>query len=306
MSSIGSQTGTVRLGEEPNRGLLTHVKEIGEQSAAGKQPDVKGGQGTDKGGETVMVAEGLGPIPRKVVQKIQSEEYVDLEELLKFPHHQGEVPLPQRQKGVVVIQSVESLKKCKPRITVFPQWVEAFAIYVAVLSKTRPQCVPDMMAYMVLIKEANTHGGARWLSYDREFRERVAAKKLLQWGERDPNLWAKFFAGSTPAARVCRCCGSHDHGTAECTYADRRENYGRQNLGSMGNQPRMASLPMGAKPRGIKKRGACYPYNNKGAWDRAPPCPFQHECSNCGEGHPARVCPYPIRKAPRPDFNAQY
>ena len=87
-----------------------------------------------------------------------------MEELLKFPHHQGKVPLPQRQEGVVVIQSVESLKKCKPRIT-----VEAFAIYVAVLSETRPQCVPDMMAYMVLIKEANAHGGARWLSYDREF-----------------------------------------------------------------------------------------------------------------------------------------
>ena len=294
----------MRLGEEPNIGLLAHVKEIGEQDTTGKPAEDKGVQGAEKGGETVMVAEGLGPIPRKLVIKIQSEEYVDLEELPKYPHSQGEVPLPQRQ---VVIQLVESLKKRKPRITAYPQWVEAFAIYVAVLSKTRPQCVPDMMAYIALIKEASTHGGARWLSYDREFRERAAAKKLTQWGERDPNLWAKFFAGSTPPAQICHFCASTDHTTAECTYAvGRQESYGRQIPGMGGNLSKVAPPAMDAKAGGFKKKGACFPYNNKGVCDRVPPCPFPHVCSNCGEGHPSRVCPYPIRKAPRRDSSYRY
>ena len=51
--------------------------------------------------------------------------------------------------------------------------------------------------YQILIKEASTLRGAQWLSYDREFRERVAAKKRKHWGEWDPNLWAKFFSNIT-------------------------------------------------------------------------------------------------------------
>ena len=106
-----------------------------------------------------------------------------------------------------IIQSIENLKKRKPCITVYPQWVEAFAVYTAVIAQKYPQTIPDLMAYQVLIKEASTLGGARWLSYDREFRERAAAKKLKHWGERDPNLWAKLFSNITPGTHTCHYCG---------------------------------------------------------------------------------------------------
>ena len=186
------------MGEQPRAGLLHHLKEIGEKAGEGdKNPETDGlnlgdtgrEQGKDKGstGETVIIAEGLRPLPCKIVQKIQSGEFVDLELLLPNPRAKLKVALSQRQDGVLVVQSLENLKKRKPRILVYPQWVEAFSVYTAVLGKKHPQFIPDLMAYQVLIKEASAHGGARWLNYDREFREKAAAKKLRQWGERDPN-----------------------------------------------------------------------------------------------------------------------
>ena len=33
---------------------------------------------------------------------------------------------------------------------------------------------------------------------DREFRQKVVAKKVTQSGDRDSNLWAKFFVNSAP------------------------------------------------------------------------------------------------------------
>lgn len=125
----------------------------------------------EKASETVMVADGFSPVARKTVLRIQSGEYVDLEELLKSPHAKSDTPLPRQQEGVLVVQSMESLKKRRPQITSYAQWVEAFAIYVAVASQKH---------LMVLIKEACALGGVRWINYDRKFRQMAAAKKLEQ------------------------------------------------------------------------------------------------------------------------------
>ena len=53
---------------------------------------------------------------------------------------------------------------------------------------------------------------------DREFHQKVVAKKVTQSGDRDPNLWAKFFVNSAPLACISQYCASPDHSTSECTY----------------------------------------------------------------------------------------
>ena len=289
------------MGEQPRAGLLHHLKEIGEKAGEGdknletdglKLGDTGRELGKDKGstGETVIIAEGLRLLPCKIVQKIQSGEFVDLELLLPNPRAKSEVALSQRQDGVLVVQFLENLKKRKPRILVYPQWVEAFSVYTAVLGKKHPQFIPDLMAYQVLIKEASAHSGARWLNYDREFREKAAAKNLRQWGERDPNLWAKFFSSSTPNGRICQHCGSQDHTIDDCLYTSRQVGGSRPVLGITENQGPASTITNGKRAMGpMKPNGPCYPFNNKGACDRAEPCPFPHVCLNCGEGHPARV-----------------
>ena len=174
------------MGEQPNVSLVAYVREVGEIEDGGDLNDkrsVEEDQAKTSTMDPVMIAEGLRPVSRKLVQKIQNWEFIDLEELLPNPRSHLDIVLPQQQDGVLIIQSIENLKKRKRRITVYPQWVEAFAVYMAVIAQKYPQAIPDLMAYQVLIKEASTFGGARWLSYDREFRERAAAKKLKHWGE---------------------------------------------------------------------------------------------------------------------------
>ena len=170
------------MGEQPRVSLVAHVREIGEIEDGGDLEE-KGSAGGDKQEqekpsttEPVMIAEGLRPLSRKIVQKIQNWEFTDMEELLPNPRSNMGIVLPQRQDGVLIIQSIENLKRKKPRITSYPQWVEAFAVYTAVIAQKCPQAIPDLMACQVLIKEASTLGGARWLSYDQEFRKRQQQK----------------------------------------------------------------------------------------------------------------------------------
>ena len=292
------------MGEQPKVSLVAHVREIGEieEDLNGERSveENKQDQAKTSTTEPVMIAEGLHPLSRKLVQKIQNWEFIDLEELLPNPCSHTDTVLPQRQDRVLIIQSIKNLKKRKPRITVYPQWVEAFTVYTAVMAQKYPQAIPDLMAYQVLIKEASTLGGARWLSYDREFWERAAAKKLKHWGERDPNLWAKFFSNITPGTHTCHYCGGEGHVTEECRYVV-------QQAGSKKQMPSPALLQNAvsglstAPPK--RPKGPCFPFNNKGACDRNRPCPFLHVCINCGEEHPARVCPHPLRKVARRDFH---
>ena len=119
----------VRMGEQPGAALMAHIREIEEkdkQEEGGGQNSQAVGlklgiENQEKGkekyrGETVIVAEGLRPLPRKIVLRIQSWEFIDLEELLQNPRSKIEVPLAQRQEGVLVVQSLESLRKRKPRM----------------------------------------------------------------------------------------------------------------------------------------------------------------------------------------------
>ena len=91
---------------------------------------------------------------------------------------------------------MDRARKTRSKISELSEWMEAFAVFVAVISQKSPEVVPSMMSYMIQIKEAqSTWGGSNWLLYDWEFRERAEAKKLRKWDCRDSNLWSKYFSG---------------------------------------------------------------------------------------------------------------
>ena len=82
------------MGEQPNISLVKHVREIGEIQEGGdlnnersvEEKQNQANKKKTKKTEKVMIAEGLHPLSRKLVQKIQSWLYTDLEELLPNPH----------------------------------------------------------------------------------------------------------------------------------------------------------------------------------------------------------------------------
>ena len=206
--------------------------------------------------------------------------------LLPNPRPKSRVALSQRQDGVLVDQLLENLKKREPQILVYPQWVEAFSVCVAAIGNKHPQFLPDLMAYQVLISEASAHGGARWLNYNREFREKVTAKKLRQWNECDPNLWAKFFPSATPKGRICQHYRSQDHVLDDCLCYSQQVMTSRPDL-CITEKPKSSKLEHHCEEvDGTEEpKGTLLPFEQHRS------LLFPHVCQNCGEEHSVRVCP---------------
>ena len=208
---------------------------------------------------------------------------MDLDDLLQEQYAREEVP-PVRE-GVLLVQSVESSRRKRKRVSDFADWVEAFSVLVAVVSKQFPESVPGLMAYVVSMREAQRQwGGDRWLKYDIEFREKAETLKLRDWGVRDANLWAKYFSGTAQGSSQVQGAGLVVGG------GNQQEDYDQGGRGRGGTTSLVPTR---------RANGPCYPFNNKGACDGVPPCPFPHTCFNCEEGHPAKVCPHPPRKVQR-------
>ena len=102
-------TGTqspVRMGEQPGAALMAHIREIEEkdkQEEGGGQNSQAVGlklgiENQEKGkekyrGETVIVAEGLRPLPRKIVLRIQSWEIVQTRRSSQTRESHHKVPI---------------------------------------------------------------------------------------------------------------------------------------------------------------------------------------------------------------------
>ena len=97
--------------------------------------------------------------------------------------------------------------KPKPRpVTTILEWAQCFGIYVAILSRTQPERVPDLLAYQALIIQAQVeYQGDSWLGYDRTFRLRAMSQPNLKWSSVDPTLWSLTFSGKGKVSR-CRQC----------------------------------------------------------------------------------------------------
>ena len=80
----------------------------------------------------VLITDGIQPVQARIVQKIDAGDFVDFAELLQNQFPQEDLSLPTSHSGVVLVQSLDSLKRKKKRITDFQSWAEALMVYVAV------------------------------------------------------------------------------------------------------------------------------------------------------------------------------
>ena len=69
-------------------------------------------------------------------------------------------------------------------------WIQAFSIYVAVLSKDQPHRVPSLLAYQQLLIHSHTNFKQfTWASYDCQFHQKSSACPELDWSTMDSTLW---------------------------------------------------------------------------------------------------------------------
>ena len=118
----------------------------------------------------MFIGAGLPPVPQKMVAKIQSNEFVDMSELL--PNRLGCL-----KTGQITEDQATSRPMARKRyVSTILEWIQCFGIYMVVLTQKHPEPISDLLGYQHLIITASLeYEGDNWLGYDRQFRLTAAA-----------------------------------------------------------------------------------------------------------------------------------
>ena len=126
----------------------------------------------------VYVGEGMPPVPPKLAAKIRRWEFVDMAEML--PEYWSSTKSED-----------EDQKRVPPRrtrqVTDIFTWIQCFASYTSVLAGHYVECVPEMMAYLVIItRVSQDFSGLAWVRYDASFRHQAAITGNRKWLQINP------------------------------------------------------------------------------------------------------------------------
>ena len=206
-----------------------------------------------------IVAEGMPPIPVKLIEKIRKWEYVDLVCLLE-DHNTHPVSFTLNEAG----QWVPEQQKRRKLITDIFTWIQAYSRYMAVLlssdTTTREEAT-GLAAHLHLVLQLSQDLGSQWLKYDRDFREWAAAKSLRKWGDLNFPIYGQCLAAQQ-----------------------------RQALPSVTPKtPRGQNQFDKRKSSPYSNSNVCLKWNFRSHCDRTP-CPYAHRCFHCGRQHKGKDC----------------
>ena len=134
----------------------------------------------------VMLGVGLPALPRKLVDKIEAGEYIDLTELPPARGNSQSI-LPAVEGQVLVVQAVDLLQSCRV-IPDLATWLQCFAIYAAVIAAKQPSCLPDLLAYMSIIAKASSYGHPGWYTTKTSVRKLPAAETTSGLGSTQESM----------------------------------------------------------------------------------------------------------------------
>ena len=236
-----------------------------------------------KPGTLIPIGQGLPALPKKMIEKILSYDYVDFSEL---PPAKGKVrAMTPSMEGQVILVQAEDLLQTKKLIPDFQTWVQCFAIYVAVIAPKQPERVPDLMAYANNIARASKKfKWPAWVVYDQNFRQEAMCNPSQPWAKIDPSIYSQCFLGMARSAEGwCQWCQSLEHTSEMCPGgpSSSRKRPWRTAFPSPGREPT-------AKP-------VCLKFNRSdGECSFGPRCKFLHCCSRCRGNHPLKRCTAPV------------
>ena len=143
----------------------------------------------------VWVGDELPSIPRKTYDKILRWEFVDMVELQPVgvldklslepdPHH------------FVILPGLEVAQARKKPIQDLLTWIQCFNIYIAVVAKKHPDMVPEMLAHMLIVMQAQReYEEPAWHLYDEAFRDKAVATGNRKWSQIDTYIYNQIFTG---------------------------------------------------------------------------------------------------------------
>lgn len=246
-------------------------------------PNLDGGGATPKTSLMVATGNGLPALPRKVVDRILANEYVDFAEL---PPAKGKVRgLNHSGEGQVILVQAEDLLQSKKMIPDLATWVQCFSVYVAVLARKQPERVPDLLGYAAGIARASKKfKWPAWIVYDQNFRQEAVSNPAQPWSKIEPSIYSQCFLGMAREAEGwCQTCQSLDHVSSNCPM-------GASSYSNPRKRPWQAAA---ARQQGdfAHKQPTCFKFNrNDGKCPFGARCRFAHSCSQCKGNHPLGRC----------------
>ena len=158
----------------------------------------------------LYIGEDLPPIPQKLAKKIESSEFVEMEELLLELW-----PVDLQEGG-------EGKTRKNRRITDIFTWMQCFTLYLSVCGQHTPGLISELMAYMIsIICVSREYPGLGWIQYDTLFIKHAALKSDYKWSVINPTLYVSCFTGM-PREAKCELCGTTTHETKNCTFDENR------------------------------------------------------------------------------------
>ena len=219
----------------------------------------------------------MEPIPSKMVQRIQSGQFVEMRELL--PDNVALCQHLESMHGHLPFHSLSGHTRPRFREISTPlSWINCFLTYLAV--RTQDTATRDQLMYSRLVlQEAARHGGMGWIEYYRVFRKQAALNSMLTWNSLQPGLHASAILGQRSCNGVfCTLCKGTDHSVAQCALSYVHHPVTSQTLHppNLRYRPQAQSLPR--RPESLQR--ICISWN-KGQCTFPGNCVFRHICATC-------------------------
>ena len=131
---------------------------------------------------TAVVAEGISPVPFRLVERIRKWEYVNLMDLLKDPATDHLILV----NGQLVAMRTDQRPHSSKTITDIFTWLQAFSVFMVVLlssDDTTKEEAAGLAAHCYLILQMSKDlQGTQWAQCDQDFREWAVARGIRKWG----------------------------------------------------------------------------------------------------------------------------
>ena len=191
-----------------------------------------------------------------------------------------EVSKEQRRRNpvgeVLLVQSIENVKRKSPDFTDIVSWIKAFGILVAIAGKLENESVPGLMAHMCKVIRAARVCNSHWQEYDRAYRRKAAAMGQKDWSHHDADLWDRYITGPSQAPMSSDLTPSRPSNQRFIPYQKSKQ---------------LGSLPLSSQ----WKKSVCFSHNFDNVCARSSkgiPCPYAHICYSCGRSdHKKPECP---------------
>jgi len=208
----------------------------------------------------VSVGNGFPPLAKRLVERIQALEFVDMADLRPAQWQEVLDPEPDPRR-FVILPGLEVARAKKKSVEDIRTWTMCFTIYTAAVGIKHPEMMPEMLAYMLhILRSHREYEEPAWREYDVRFRQMVAVTGNKAWSQLDPQLFNQCFVGR--ARRVASPPQQGDSG------------------GKLAKVERENKM----KPE------ICYRYNREGSCPYNLKCRFQHKCALCGGRHSSADC----------------